>query len=124
MRMRWIGLLFGLAALTLAGGARADYYGATAAGIDGSAVGVGYGLDYTTQAAADEAALTECSKRVRNCAISGRFWNGGCGYITAATTEQQGTCWGAGKSPEIALQECQARGCACQTPVGGCTRRP
>jgi hypothetical protein len=97
-------------------------YGATAAGISGDNVGVGYATNYPTQSAADAKALKECEARTNNCQVVGRFWNGGCGYITTATSN--GTCYGYGATPDIALSECQSRGCSCQTPIGGCTQAP
>lgn len=97
-------------------------YGATAAGITGNKVGVGYSVDYPTQADADTKALQECQARSNNCTVVGRFWNGGCGYITTAVSD--GTCYGYGATPSIALNECQSRGCPCQKPIGGCTKAP
>lgn len=97
-------------------------YGATAAGINGDQVGVGYSTNYSTQSGADTKALQECEARTNNCQVVGRFWNGGCGYITTAKTN--GTCYGYGSTPDIALKECQSRGCTCQTPIGGCTAAP
>lgn len=102
--------------------ARADSFGSLAAGIDGGQVGVGAAEDFATPGEADVSALQSCSARVRNCGIVGRFSNGGCGYIT--TTPGRGTCYGYGATPEIASEECEARGCGpCQEPIGGCTRR-
>jgi Domain of unknown function (DUF4189) len=122
MRIGWIGLLVSLTTFALADAAYAGYYGATAAGINGDHVGVGYSNNYPTQAAADAKAMQECEAQTSNCQIVGRFWNGGCGYITTAKTN--GTCYGYGASPAEALSECQSRGCSCQTPVGACTRTP
>ena len=96
------------------------YYGAAAAGIEGSHVGVVYSTNYRSPGAADAKALQECSTRTQNCQIVTCFWNGGCGYITTASS--RGTCYGYGPTPDIALSQCQARGCACNTPVGGCTQ--
>ena len=97
-------------------------YGATAAGISGDKVGVGYSTNYSTQSAADARALKECEARTNNCKVMGRFWNGGCGYITTASSD--GTCYGYGATAAEALSECQSRGCKCQTPIGGCTATP
>jgi hypothetical protein len=106
---------------TPAPGAKGNY-GATAAGISGDKVGVGYSTNYSTQSAADARALKECEARSNNCKVMGRFWNGGCGYITTASSD--GTCYGYGATAAEALSECQSRGCKCQTPIGGCTATP
>jgi hypothetical protein len=97
-------------------------YGATAAGISGDQVGVGYSTNYPSQSEADAKALQECEARTNNCKVVGRFLNGGCGYIT--TAKSSGTCYGYGSTPDLALKECQSRGCTCQTPIGGCTAAP
>jgi hypothetical protein len=117
-----IALFLGLMAFALSGAARAEYFGATAAGISGSKVGVGYSTNYPTQAAADDKAIQECQARSNNCSVVYRFWNGACGYITTAVSN--GTCYGYASTPSEALNECQSRGCTCQTPVGGCTTAP
>ncbi|HTV36219.1 MAG TPA: DUF4189 domain-containing protein [Xanthobacteraceae bacterium] len=111
-----------LPALLPAGIAHAGNYGATAAGIDGGQVGVGYANNYPNQSEADAVAIRQCEERSSNCRVVGRFWNGGCGYITTAAS--RGTCYGYGRTPEIARSECEARGCTCQTPVGGCSQAP
>jgi hypothetical protein len=118
-RFVWTGLIASLAVFALSGLAHAADYGAAAAGINGNQVGVGYSTNYPTQDAADTKALEECSGRTQNCQIVYRFWNGACGYITTAASN--GTCYGFGSSPDIALSECQSRGCSCSTPIGGCT---
>jgi len=110
-----------LATVALSGAASAGEYGALAAGIDGGTVGVGYSTNYANQGAADARAVEECSQRSRNCSVVSRFWNGGCGYITTATGS--GTCYGFGATPATALSQCEARGCSCNAPVGGCTAR-
>jgi hypothetical protein len=121
MRLGWIGLFLGLTTIALSGAAYADDYGASAAGISGSKVGVGYSVNFSTQAAADAKAIQECEMQTSNCQIVGRFWNGGCGYITTAASD--GTCYGYGDSPATATNECQSGGCgACQTPIGACTK--
>lgn len=118
-----VGFLLGSMLAASSGAARADDYGATAAGISGSRVGVGVGYNYSTQAAADAKALQECEERTNNCRIVGRFSDGGCGYITTAI--RNGTCYGYGASVDEARSECQKRGCgACQPPVGSCTKAP
>jgi hypothetical protein len=123
MRFRLIGLLLGLATIALSGVANAGDYGASAAGISGTKVGVGFSVNYPTQAAADAKAIQECEMQTNNCQIVGRFWNGGCGYITTAASG--GTCYGLGDSPANATNECQSGGCgACQTPIGACTKAP
>jgi hypothetical protein len=118
MRIDCKALVLSLAMLLPAGIAQAGNYGATAAGINGDEVGVGYANNYPTQSEADAIAIQQCEERSSNCRVVGRFWNGGCGYITTATT---GTCYGYGSTPAIAKSECQSRGCTCQTPIGGCT---
>jgi Domain of unknown function (DUF4189) len=119
-------LISGALAFTLLAAAHAQtvpgYYGATAVGISGNRVGVGYSTNFTTQAAADTKALQECAARTGNCQIAGRFWNGGCGYVTTAVSS--GTCYGFGATATAALLQCQSRGCTCQKPVGGCTKAP
>ncbi len=120
MRLGWIGLLVSLTTFALSDVANAGDYGATAAGIIGNKVGVGYAKNYPTQSAADTRALQECEARTSNCQVVGRFWNGGCGYITTAGSN--GTCYGYGATPAEALNQCQSRGCPCQKPVGGCTK--
>jgi Domain of unknown function (DUF4189) len=114
-----VGLIASLAAFALCGVAHAGDYGATAAGINGNQVGVGYSTNYPSQDAADTKAMEECSTRTQNCQVVYRFWNGACGYITTAASN--GTCYGFGSTPDIALSECQSRGCSCSTPIGGCT---
>jgi hypothetical protein len=118
-RMAGIGLIASLAVFALSGVAHAGDYGATAAGINGNQVGVGYSTNYPSQDAADTKAMEECSTRTQNCQVVYRFWNGACGYITTAASN--GTCYGFGSSPAIALSECQSRGCSCNQPIGGCT---
>lgn len=119
MRLDCKAFVLGVAMLLPAGLAHAGNYGASAAGINGDQVGVGYANNYPSQEEADAEALQQCEQRTANCRIVGRFWNGGCGYIT--TTASSGTCYGYGASAAIARQECEARGCTCQTPIGGCT---
>jgi hypothetical protein len=121
MRHGWVGLLLVLTMLALPNGARADSYGASAAGISGDQVGVGAAEDYPTQAAADAEAMKECRARTSNCQIVGEFSNGGCGFITTAASD--GTCYGYGASPIEAAKACESRGCGvCQNPIGGCTK--
>ena len=119
IRTGQIVLFMGFATFALSDAARAGDYGATAAGINGNQVGVGYSTNYPSQDAADTKAMEECSTRTQNCQVVYRFWNGACGYITTAASN--GTCYGFGSTPDIALSECQSRGCSCSTPIGGCT---
>jgi tetratricopeptide (TPR) repeat protein len=45
-----------------------------------------------------------------------------CSYITDAISS--GTCFGRGATAYFAKRDCEARGCGCQTPNGGCTKAP
>jgi WD40 repeat protein len=125
MQINRVVFIVGSIALLFGGlGHAQDYrenYGASAAGIDGRKVAVGSAINYPSQDAADAQAMEECSTRVRNCHVVGRFRNGGCGYIS--TTASGGTCYGYGPTPETAKSECESRGCGgCRTPIGGCTK--
>ena len=121
MRFIWIGLLFGLATMALAGLAQAAEYGALAVGISGNEIGTGAGLNFPTQDAADATALRQCEKLTNNCRVVGQFSGGGCGYITVAIAN--GTCWGSGATAAKATTSCQSHGCGpCKPPIGGCVK--
>lgn len=120
MRCGWLAMAAVAAVLAASGGARADTYGAMAAGINGDQVGVGAAEDYPTQAAADARAMQECQSQSQNCKIVSQFSGGSCGYIT--TVAENGTCYGWGETPITAAAECESGGCGvCFNPIGGCT---
>jgi hypothetical protein len=113
-----------LALLGFAAPAWAQSYGATAIGMGGGRVGAGNAVDHPTQSRADDAAVRKCRETgAPGCRVVGRFWNGGCGWVTTGS-KPGGVCWGKGPDSAVAMSECRSRGCKCRTPIGGCTRAP
>jgi hypothetical protein len=80
-----------------------------------------YAYDYTSRAAAQQAALQKCGGR---CERTLTFTNG-CGAYVVASNGAYG--WGTdyNKDPAIerAMQECRARGQGCQLRAWSCTTR-
>ncbi len=85
---------------------------------------VTYGVsrNFSTQAAADHAAIRWCEEgNIPGCKVVYRFWGGRCGYVAIAV-QGGGNCAGYDSTPAGATQQCVKRGCKCQAPFGGCTR--
>ncbi len=69
---------------------------------------------------ADAEALSQCGDS--HCKITGRFSEGGCGYVTAGkSSDGRSVGIGGGATAAAALAKCQGQGLNCQTPAGACT---
>jgi len=80
---------------------------------------VGYSGIRSSEDDAAASALNACkSGGGVGCEVLGAF-DDGCIYITSGSSNDKAG-YGAGATPERAMEKCTNEGIACKTPVGGC----
>jgi len=109
---------------------RRTYWGAVAAAVwhDGSGqvhVAIGSYYNAPSEADADVNAVNECNQAGgQGCSVvSGKFSNGGCGYITTGH-RRGGVTYVTGSNSSEVYYRCASTGYECKPPIGGCTKRP
>ena len=102
--------------------AAVDYFGAIA--FAQKTRSHGYSYDYTSQTAAEQAAMAECAKRSTDCSIATWFRNA-CGALAVGKDNAWGAHWGTDEEQAKgrALQKCYEVAIDCKVERSACTKR-